>query len=137
MCGWHRPHMAGPTWGVASSHRMEPRSLCCDLCSYALGGGHGTPRRVRAVVMLPASRVTYSAGLLRIAASGAASTLTAAGFGPLCPLLSAVSAIPAEEAMGLLHLLFSRLDELSQRHGIYKIETIGDSYGTSLGFSVY
>jgi class 3 adenylate cyclase len=44
------------------------------------------------------------------------------GFTPMCHKL------PADTVMAFLNDLFSRLDDLTVAHGVYKVETIGDCY---------
>ncbi|EGD80119.1 guanylate cyclase [Salpingoeca rosetta] len=41
--------------------------------------------------------------------------------------------IPSLEVMDMLHHLFSKFDQLSDEHGCYKVETIGDAYMVAAG----
>eukprot|EP00055_Hartaetosiga_balthica_P000101 m.135671 g.135671 ORF g.135671 m.135671 type:complete len:696 (-) comp10129_c0_seq1:385-2472(-) len=43
------------------------------------------------------------------------------------------SDIPAKEVMDMLHELFVKFDDLADRHGCYKVETIGDAYMVACG----
>lgn len=44
--------------------------------------------------------------------------------------------LPAEKLVGLLDDIFSRFDELTERHGLEKIKTIGDAYMVAAGIPV-
>eukprot|EP00055_Hartaetosiga_balthica_P003971 m.9663 g.9663 ORF g.9663 m.9663 type:complete len:685 (-) comp3512_c0_seq1:180-2234(-) len=43
------------------------------------------------------------------------------------------SNLPPIEVVNMLHTLFVKFDELAERHGCYKVETIGDAYVVSAG----
>eukprot|EP00055_Hartaetosiga_balthica_P003568 m.8250 g.8250 ORF g.8250 m.8250 type:complete len:692 (+) comp3066_c0_seq2:69-2144(+) len=43
------------------------------------------------------------------------------------------SEIPAAQVMGMLHELFVKFDDLTEKHGCYKVETNGDAYMVAAG----
>eukprot|EP00055_Hartaetosiga_balthica_P003567 m.8239 g.8239 ORF g.8239 m.8239 type:complete len:697 (+) comp3066_c0_seq1:69-2159(+) len=43
------------------------------------------------------------------------------------------SEIPAAQVMGMLHELFVKFDDLTEKHGCYKVETNGDAYVVACG----
>ncbi|EGD78967.1 guanylate cyclase [Salpingoeca rosetta] len=43
------------------------------------------------------------------------------------------SDVPATEVMDMLHELFLKFDDLADKHGCYKVETIGDAYMVAAG----
>ncbi len=54
-------------------------------------------------------------------------------FADIVGFTTLVSTMTAQAAMDMLNDLYSRLDALSQRCGVYKIETVGDCYVAASG----
>jgi class 3 adenylate cyclase len=57
-------------------------------------------------------------------------------FSDIVSFTSLSASIGPQDTLFLLHDLFSKLDALTLKHGVYKVETIGDGYmaATGLGF---
>ncbi|MDP9271812.1 MAG: adenylate/guanylate cyclase domain-containing protein [Chloroflexota bacterium] len=76
--------------------------------------------------ILPASIAErLKAGEERIAEEYAETSVLFADVADFTPL---VENLPAQDVVDLLTALFTRFDELAQRHGLEKIKTIGDAY---------
>ncbi|EER00297.1 guanylyl cyclase, putative [Perkinsus marinus ATCC 50983] len=52
-------------------------------------------------------------------------------FADICNYTAYAKSAPAERVVSLLTNLFSRFDDLSDVHGVYKVHTIGDAYVSS------
>jgi class 3 adenylate cyclase len=57
-------------------------------------------------------------------------------FGDIVGFTELSGRLPVEELAGLLNRVFSRFDDLAERHGLEKIKTIGDAYMVASGLPV-